>query len=284
MMRWMCGHTRRERIKNEDIQDKVEVASMVNKMRDMTLIRWACEEEMHGFPVQWSKRLVVIIQILGKPDYVLACKLKALKHKLKEWSKEESGNLGLQRKKLLEQLAEMDMERENRVLTEEEITKKAAVLLEYEDLIKKEEIAWRQRSRILWLKEGDKNTKFFHKMANSHRRYNNIDQLMIQGEVTHEPAQIEGEIITYYKKLYTEPIPWRPTHQVFLSLKGISWAMPRRITEALKSWEEAGVLAKDRTRWRIIPPSIWWATWKERNSRCFESVENSMQKVKLNCI
>jgi len=73
---------------------------------------------------------------------------------------------------------------------------------------------------------------------------------------------------------------WR----VFLSLKGISWAMPRRITEALKSWEEAGVLAKDRTRWRIIPASIWWATWKERNSRCFESVENSMQKVKLNCI
>ncbi|KAH0658710.1 hypothetical protein KY289_027458 [Solanum tuberosum] len=149
----------------------------------------------------------------GKPDYVLACKLKALKHKLKEWSKKESGNLGLQRKKLLEQLAEMDMERENIVLTEEEITKKAAVLLEYEDLIKKEEIAWRQRSRILWLKEGDKNTKFFHKMAKSHRRYNNIDQLMIQGEVTHEPAEIEGEIITYYKKLYTEPIPWRPTHQ-----------------------------------------------------------------------
>lgn len=40
-----------ERIKNEDIQDKVEVASMVNKMRDMTLIRWACKEELHGFPV-----------------------------------------------------------------------------------------------------------------------------------------------------------------------------------------------------------------------------------------
>ncbi|WMV34708.1 hypothetical protein MTR67_028093, partial [Solanum verrucosum] len=117
---------------------------------------------------------------------------KKLQHKLKEWSKEESGNLGLQQKKLLEQLAEMDMERENRVLTEEEITKKAAVLLEYEDLIKEEEIAWRQRSRILWLKEGDKNTKFFHKMANSHSRYNNIDQLMIQGEVTHEPAEIEG--------------------------------------------------------------------------------------------
>ncbi|KAG5593621.1 hypothetical protein H5410_034853 [Solanum commersonii] len=60
--------------------------------------------------------------------------------------------------------------------------------------------------------------------------------------------------------------------------------MPRRVTEALYSWEEAGALAKDRTRWRIIPASIWWAIWKERNSRCFEGIENSVQDVKLNCI
>lgn len=45
MMRWMCGHIRLERIKNEDIQDKVEVASMVNKMREAILKWfWICEE------------------------------------------------------------------------------------------------------------------------------------------------------------------------------------------------------------------------------------------------
>ncbi|WMV60154.1 hypothetical protein MTR67_053539 [Solanum verrucosum] len=73
---------------------------------------------------------------------------------------------------------------------------------------------------------------------------------------------------------------WR----IFLSLKGISWTMPRKVAEALLCWEEAGVHAKDRGRWRIIPGAIWWAVWKERNSRCFESIENNVQKVKLNCI
>ncbi|WMV46113.1 hypothetical protein MTR67_039498 [Solanum verrucosum] len=55
--------------------------------------------------------------------------------------------------------------------------------------------------------------------------------------------------------------------------------MPRKVTEALYSWEETGALAKDRTRWRIIPASIWWAIWKERNSRCFEGIENSVQDI-----
>lgn len=55
------------------------------------------------------------------------------------------------------------------------------------------------------------------------------------------------------------------------------------MAEALLCWEEAGVHAKDKGRWRIIPGAIWWAFWKERNSRYFESIENKVQKVKLNC-
>ncbi|XP_060182471.1 uncharacterized protein LOC132612165 [Lycium barbarum] len=39
MLRWMCGHTRSDRIRNEDIRDKVGVASMEDKMREARL-RW----------------------------------------------------------------------------------------------------------------------------------------------------------------------------------------------------------------------------------------------------
>jgi len=60
--------------------------------------------------------------------------------------------------------------------------------------------------------------------------------------------------------------------------------MPGKVIDTLKSWEETGLQAKDRTRWRIIPACIWWTIWKERNSRCFENVENGVQKIKLNFI
>lgn len=60
--------------------------------------------------------------------------------------------------------------------------------------------------------------------------------------------------------------------------------MPGRIIDVLHSWEEAGSQAIDRDRWRTVPASVWWTSWKERNSRCFEDVGNSLQKIKLNCL
>lgn len=98
-------------------------------------------------------------------------------------------------------MAELDEVFGDRILTEEETIKKAALFMEYEELIKNEEISWRQKSRALWLKEGDKNTKFFHKVANAHKRFNNIDQLMKHGELTEEPSRIEDGIIDYHQKL-----------------------------------------------------------------------------------
>uniref|UniRef100_A0A0V0IAJ9 Putative ovule protein n=1 Tax=Solanum chacoense TaxID=4108 RepID=A0A0V0IAJ9_SOLCH len=64
----------------------------------------------------------------------------------------------------------------------------------------------------------------------------------------------------------------------------ITWTMPGNLSATLASWEEAGWEVRDNTRWRIVPPIIWWTVWKERNSRCFENRSNSLQKIKVNCI
>ncbi|XP_050260094.1 uncharacterized protein LOC126705233 [Quercus robur] len=49
--------------------------------------------------------------------------------------------------------------------------------LEISKLLGKEEQMWKQRSRALWLQEGDNNTKFFHSRASHQFRRNCIDTL-----------------------------------------------------------------------------------------------------------
>jgi len=39
MLHWMCGNTRRDKVRNEDIHSKIGVASIEKKMRENRL-RW----------------------------------------------------------------------------------------------------------------------------------------------------------------------------------------------------------------------------------------------------
>ena len=54
-----------------------------------------------------------------------------------------------------------------------------------------EEISWRQKSRKVWLREGDKNTGFFHKMTNSHRRRNCFSKIKLNGIWLTEEQEIK---------------------------------------------------------------------------------------------
>lgn len=50
----------------------------------------------------------------------------------------------------------------------------------------------------------DRNTKFFHRIANVHRRSNTIDKLKVGDTVVEYPKEVRKEIVTYYEKLYTK--------------------------------------------------------------------------------
>jgi hypothetical protein len=147
---------------------------------------------------------------LGSPSHISASKLKALKMNLKQWNSNEFGNIHFKQQKLLFSLHELETTSEMRDLSEGEVAERLRLISELEKNSLLEEICCRQKSRVLWLKEGDKNTKYFHKIANSHRRHNSIRQLTINGELSSDLGAIKAQIIEFYKTLYTEDVGRRP--------------------------------------------------------------------------
>jgi hypothetical protein len=88
--------------------------------------------------------------------------------------------------------------------------RKRLTSVELDKLILMEEICWRQKSRALWLQEGDKNSKFFHRLANSHRNANSIAKLNIDGILSSNQDDIRDHIASFYEHLYMETGYSRP--------------------------------------------------------------------------
>ena len=63
---------------------------------------------------------------------------------------------------------------------------------------------------MLCIKERDNNTKFFHRMANSHRMYNHLRTLEVDGVVFEEEFEVTNKVVQFYKNLYKESEGWRP--------------------------------------------------------------------------
>ena len=146
----------------------------------------------------------------GSPSFVLTNKLKALKMDLKKWNKEEFRCVVERINSLVASIKVLEEVEESRVLNGAERGQKERAVEELEKTLLLEEISWRQKSRSLWLREGDKNTHFFHSIANSHRRHNTIERIAVNGEVFTDPADINLKIVEFYQNLFSETGGQRP--------------------------------------------------------------------------
>lgn len=73
----------------------------------------------------------------------------------------------------------------------------------YSSLLHNHEIYWKQRAKVMWLKEGDNNTRFFHNQASARRRRNSISRLRNrQGNWCTTSEEVDNTIFSYYSELF----------------------------------------------------------------------------------
>jgi len=100
---------------------------------------------------------------------------------------------------------------------------------EHGELLQVEEVIWRQKSRAVWLKDGDKNTKFFHGKENQRSKTNEISKLKDEhGILWRGDENMERLLVNYFSSLFTtsDPVNMELTCEVTrdrLSADHISW-------------------------------------------------------------
>ena len=142
----------------------------------------------------------------GSADPVrnLSEKLSQCASKLSIWSKERFRNFG---KQIEDKSREID--RLYNVTGKPGIMEKIKHLESVmEGLLEREEIFWKQRSRIDWLQVGDRNTKFFHSKATARKRKNFVANLLDDNGVSQVSEKGMSKVVSdFYSDLFQSSNP-----------------------------------------------------------------------------
>jgi hypothetical protein len=122
----------------------------------------------------------------------ISLKLKILTKCLQSWGHKEVGNVNVQLGLAREAMHRLEMARDNRILSREEIWLLRQLKQHCLVLASLQRTIARLRSRIQFLKEGDANTQFFHRHACYRKKRKFISKLEDDGRVitNHDDIQV----------------------------------------------------------------------------------------------
>ena len=142
----------------------------------------------------------------GSKMYRFQQKLKNLKLTLKLWNQNTFGNIFDAKKQLSAQMEGIQHQIRLQGLTRELKAQEISINQQLGERKRQEEILWKQKSQVQWLKERERNTNFFHRTVIQRRHSNKITHLISdEGDVVHSHEDMEATLIEYFQNLLTKP-------------------------------------------------------------------------------
>ncbi|GKV32839.1 hypothetical protein SLEP1_g41408 [Rubroshorea leprosula] len=175
-------------------------------------------------------------EVKGWNRFKLKEKLKRTKQELKEWSCKTNTEMDSKIKEVETVIAAIDEKGEQNQLSATDVEKRRNNFIDLWKNLRIKERMWQQKSRKLWLKEGDANKKFFHRCVKGRRRRNEISSVQINGKQHTEVEEIKEEVAKYFQEMFAEE-KWKRPKLDGISFKQITKADNELLTAAFSEQE-----------------------------------------------
>ena len=137
--------------------------------------------------------------------------MRNLRYSIKQWCKDQGDIKASKIQNLKQKLCDLENQASHRLLSDSEVITKRALQQELWDISNAYESLLRQKSRAKWIKEGDRNTAYFHKVINFRRSSNAVHGILIDGTWVQQPDLVKNAVVNFFLERFTEQNPYRPT-------------------------------------------------------------------------
>lgn len=140
--------------------------------------------------------------VIGCPMYILNQKLKILKNNLKIWNKETFGNIHSQLKDATQKLDNIQADIDNLGYSDQLMEQERTAQIHLENILKMEEIFWKEKSKVKWHCEGDRNTAFFHRLAKIQQASSLITSMKSGDIILNDPNEVSAHAVNHFSNLF----------------------------------------------------------------------------------
>lgn len=141
--------------------------------------------------------------VVGCPMYILSRKLKILKENLKTWNKVTFGNIHSQLKLATQKLDDIQADIDRLGYNDHLMEQEKIAQINLENMLNMEEIFWKEKSKVKWHCEGDRNTTYFHRLAKI-KNASSLITSMKSGDITlNDPNEVSAHVVNHFSNLFS---------------------------------------------------------------------------------
>ncbi|KAK3192976.1 hypothetical protein Dsin_024286 [Dipteronia sinensis] len=143
--------------------------------------------------------------IAGSGSGIVVQKLKLLKKALKRWNWEVFGDIALNVSNANEKVMLIQGRIGSEGFSDDLFRLKTSALTYLDSILKQQEIFLKEKSRVRWLAEGDRNSKFFHSLLKRRGGNKALSSIQIGENISCDPNKISEHVSSFYQHLFLDP-------------------------------------------------------------------------------